>query len=118
MILEIVSYLSGQDLINLCISKCFAPFLLSYSGFYHQLHTYLEQCFLRKNYRKHNLFEICTLTPFLSAPHQITLGVNTESLLYFHRLHPTHQHLVYLHTLKDIPFIFKSFGHYKKSLKS
>ena len=76
--------------------------------------TLMEQL----GYRKHNLFEICTLTPFLSAQHQITLGVNTKSLLYFKRLHPTHQHLVYLHTLKDIPFIFKSFGHYKKSLNS
>ncbi len=113
IIFIIMSYLSPVDLIHLCISKLFAPCILEAPIFYQKLHEYIKQTFSVR-IQTQEFPPLYAAIPFTNKG-TFYIWVHIQRLKFYKKKYstPKFPFKIYLHHLQRIPYILKSFEHYK-----
>lgn len=116
MIYIIVSYLSMQDLIHLCISKLFLPCLVNSPWFFDKINAYFIHLLACAYSKSNSLFMICNLLPTI-INNTFYFSVDHSKLPYFKKIFGQN-HIFDLynidHILKIWPILFQPYSTFKK----
>lgn len=112
----IVSYLSMQDLMHLCISKLFLPCLINSPWFFDKINAYFTHLLASAYSDSNNLFIICALLPTI-INNTFYFSVDHSKLPYFKKIFGKN-HIFDLykieHVLKIWPILFQPYSTFKK----
>ena len=85
LIRKIVSYLSMQDILHLCISKMFLPCFVNSPWFFTSLATYFNHLLAYTYSQSQNLFLLCAVYPAV-VNNRFYIAVDHQKLPYFKKL--------------------------------
>lgn len=116
MILEIVSYLSFSDIVNLSISKMFFASFLTMPWYYNTvMQSLFEHLLLFDLKSKHDLFSVCILNPFIYE-NDIFFFLDTCKIKFFNHMLGKQPYLLAPTVFELFYAIFNSYEFYKTSV--